>query len=183
MDSAACILDAFWTDLAISTERTAVSDTAATAEANSLFILASVQIVVLHSCDRPLCARTGRSDLTCHWIRRARFRRRPGRNCIPTRRDKTYPPIAFQPDHACGFYRETQESRYAFAIFKSAVSKPSLKRSYTGCRRLRASAIRPWPCCKRARLVDVRSSQDRASCRRAQSSDCKKCSSAAVAAC
>jgi hypothetical protein len=56
MDSAACILDAFWTDLAISTERTAVSDTAATAEANSLFILASVQIVVLQSCDRPLCA-------------------------------------------------------------------------------------------------------------------------------
>src|SRR6202035_5957884 len=91
----------------------------------------------------PLCARTGRSDLTCHWIRRARFRRRPGRNCIPTRRDKTYPPIAFQPDHACGIYRENQESRYAFPIFKSAVSKPSLKRSYTGCRRLRASAIRP----------------------------------------
>jgi hypothetical protein len=41
----------------------------------------------------------------------------------PTRRDKTYPPIAFQPDHACGIYRETQESRYAFAVFKSAVSK------------------------------------------------------------
>src|ERR1700730_4735784 len=60
MDSAACILDAFWTDLAISTERTAVSDTAATAEANSLFILASVQIVVLQSCDRPLCAKSGR---------------------------------------------------------------------------------------------------------------------------
>ncbi len=87
--------------------------------------------------------RTGRSDLTCHWIRRARFRRRPGRNCIPTRRDKTYPPIVFQPDRAWGIYRETQESRYAFAVFKSAVSKPSLKRSYTGCRRLRASAIRP----------------------------------------
>jgi hypothetical protein len=72
----------------------------------------------------PLCAKSGRIDLTCHWIRRARFRRWPGHNCIPTRRDKTYPPIAFQPDHACGIYRETQESRYAFAVFKSAVSKP-----------------------------------------------------------
>jgi hypothetical protein len=66
-----------------------------------------------------------------------------GRNYIPTRRDKMYSPIAFQPDHACGIYRETQESRYAFAAFKSAVSKPSLKRSYTDCRRLRASVIRP----------------------------------------
>jgi hypothetical protein len=36
-----------------------------------------------------------------------------------------------------------QELRNAFAVFKSAVSKPSLKRSYTDCRRLRASAIRP----------------------------------------
>jgi hypothetical protein len=36
MDSAAGIVDAFWTDLAISTERTAVSDTAAIAAANSL---------------------------------------------------------------------------------------------------------------------------------------------------
>jgi len=39
MDSAACIVDAFRTDPAISTERTAVSDTAAIAEANSSFIL------------------------------------------------------------------------------------------------------------------------------------------------
>jgi len=93
--------------------------------------------------ERLLCARSDRSDLTCHWIRRARFRRRPGRNCIPTRRDKRYPPIAFQPDQAYGIYRETQESRYALAVFKSAVSKPSLKRSYTDCRWLRASAMRP----------------------------------------
>jgi hypothetical protein len=41
MDRAACIVDTFGTDLAISTERTAVSDTAAIAEANSLFILCS----------------------------------------------------------------------------------------------------------------------------------------------
>jgi hypothetical protein len=35
------------------------------------------------------------------------------------------------------------ESRCAFAVFRSAVSKPSLKRSYTDCSRLRASAARP----------------------------------------
>jgi hypothetical protein len=39
--------------------------------------------------------------------------------------------------------RYCQELRCAFAVFKSVVSKPSLKRSYTDCRRLRASAIRP----------------------------------------
>jgi hypothetical protein len=39
--------------------------------------------------------------------------------------------------------RHCQELRYAFAVFKSAVSRPSLKRSYTDCRRLRASASRP----------------------------------------
>jgi hypothetical protein len=39
--------------------------------------------------------------------------------------------------------RYCQELRYAFAVFRSAVSKPSLKRSYTDCRRLRASAMRP----------------------------------------
>ena len=66
------------------------------------------------------------------------------------------------------------ESRYAFAVFKSVVSKPSLKRSYTDCKRLRASAVRPWSCCKRARLVDVRSSHDRAPCSRATSSAAKK---------
>jgi hypothetical protein len=43
-----------------------------------------------------------------------------------------------------------------------------LKRSYTDCSRLRASAVRPRSCCKRARLVDVRSSHDSAPCRRAQ---------------
>jgi hypothetical protein len=36
-----------------------------------------------------------------------------------------------------------QELRYAFAVFKSAVLKPSLKRSYTDCRRPRALAVRP----------------------------------------
>jgi hypothetical protein len=39
--------------------------------------------------------------------------------------------------------RYRKELRYALAVFKSAVSKPSLKRSYIDCRRLRASAIRP----------------------------------------
>jgi hypothetical protein len=35
------------------------------------------------------------------------------------------------------------ESSCAFAVFRSEVSKPSLKRSYTDCSRLRASVIRP----------------------------------------
>ena len=35
--------------------------------------------------------------------------------------------------------RYCKEPRYAFAVFKSAVSKPSVKRSYNDCRRLRAS--------------------------------------------
>jgi hypothetical protein len=39
--------------------------------------------------------------------------------------------------------RYCNESRYALAVFKSAVSKPSLKRSYTDCRRRRASTILP----------------------------------------
>jgi hypothetical protein len=92
--------------------------------------------------ERPLRARTGRSDLTVTGFEELGF---AGGRAVTASQPvvKTYPPIAFQPDHACGIYRETQESRYAFAIFKSAVSKPSLKRSYTGCRRLRASAARP----------------------------------------
>ena len=39
--------------------------------------------------------------------------------------------------------RHCQELRNAFAVFRSAVSKPSLKRSYTDCRRVSALAIRP----------------------------------------
>jgi hypothetical protein len=50
----------------------------------------------------------------------------------------------------------------AFATVRSAVANPSVKRRNTDCRSSRASAA--WPCsrCRRARLVALRSSQERA---------------------
>src|ERR1700730_22811 len=47
-----------------------------------------------------------------------------------------------------------------FAVLKSAVANPSLKRPYTGANRSRACAMRRLSLHNRARLVAVRSSQE-----------------------
>jgi len=57
----------------------------------------------------------------------------------------------------------SNRSSNLFAIFRSAVSKPSVKRSYTGASSSRASLPRPWSRHIRARLMAARSSQDKAS--------------------
>jgi hypothetical protein len=62
----------------------------------------------------------------------------------------------------------------AFAALRSAVSNPSVKRPRIGASSCCASILRPWSRHSRARLVPARNSQDRAPCRRAQSSACRR---------
>jgi hypothetical protein len=67
-------------------------------------------------------------------------------------------------------YYPSSASR-AFASCKSLVSKPSVNQSQTGASNSYAARRLPWLCHGRARLVSVRSSQDFACWRRAQSSE------------
>ena len=64
-------------------------------------------------------------------------------------------------------------STSAFAALRSAVSKPSVNRSWIGASSSSASFVRPRSCHNWQRLVAARNSQDRALWRRAQSKACK----------